>query len=112
MDLGKEFHPASKPNYNRRTPKRVNRGKFSAKIIQEILERDGYKCVKCGSYHLEKVPHHCQFKSQGGDNSKRNGVSICLKCHREAHSKREVREWFERYAEERFDENGDKKELS
>jgi len=105
MDLSVRAVP--KPSFNRRVPKRVNRGKFSAKTIKEIFERDGYKCVRCGSYHLESVPHHCIYKSQLGDNSKRNGVSICLTCHREAHTLKEVRKWFETWVEKNLDENGD-----
>lgn len=106
MDLG--FHPTPKPNHNRKTPKRVDRGKFSSKTIKEILERDNYQCVRCGHYHLESVPHHVIFKSQGGDNSKRNGVSICIACHVEAHKFKEVRKWFESWVEKNLDENGNR----
>ena len=110
MDLG--FNPAPKPQHNRRVPKRVDRGKFSAKTIKEILERDQFQCVRCGSTHLESVPHHIQFRSQNGLGIKRNGATICIACHREAHKYKEVREWFESWKERTLDENGDKKELS
>ena len=105
--LGKDFNPVSKPQHNRRTPKRVNRGKFSTDTIKAILERDDYQCVRCGSRYLESVPHHITFKSRGGTGVKRNGVTICLDCHREAHATREVREWFEKWRERTLDENGD-----
>jgi 5-methylcytosine-specific restriction endonuclease McrA len=97
-----------KPNHKRRVAKRADRGKFSKKTIQEILERDNFQCVRCGSHHLESVPHHIIYKSQGGTGHKRNGVSICLSCHRKAHRFKEVREWFEQYADKHFDENGDR----
>jgi 5-methylcytosine-specific restriction endonuclease McrA len=103
-----ELRPVPKPSFNRRVPKRVDRGKFSAKTIKAILERDNYLCVRCGSYHLESVPHHCQYKSQGGQGTKRNGVSICLDCHREAHALKEVRKWFESWVEKNLDENGER----
>lgn len=98
-----------KPKHSRRVPKRVDRGKFTTKTIKEILERDNNQCVRCGSYYLESVPHHVKFKSQGGTGHKRNGVSICISCHREAHIKKEVREWFEQWVENNLDENGDRK---
>jgi 5-methylcytosine-specific restriction endonuclease McrA len=108
--LGKEVNSYSKAqqtNHIRRTPKRVDRGKFSAKTIKEICERDGYQCVRCGSYHLEKVPHHIIYKSQGGLGEKRNGASICIECHILAHKLKEVREWFEIWRDKTLDENGD-----
>ncbi|MEH7355094.1 HNH endonuclease [Neobacillus drentensis] len=106
MDLSVRAVP--KPSHKRRVPKRVNRGKFSAKTIKEIRERDNDQCVRCGSYHLEAIPHHVVYKSQLGDNSKRNGVSICLTCHREVHDHRKVRKWFEAWVEKNLDENGDR----
>jgi 5-methylcytosine-specific restriction endonuclease McrA len=109
MDLG--FHPYSKSEQlkgKRKAPKRGDKGKFSSKTIKEILERDNYQCVRCGSYHLEAVPHHVIYRSQGGEGIKRNGVSICLSCHREAHKLKEVRKWFEDWVERNLDKNGDK----
>jgi 5-methylcytosine-specific restriction endonuclease McrA len=105
--LGKDFAPVPKPQHKRRTPKRVDRGKFSIKTIREILERDDYQCVRCGSRYLEAVPHHITYKSQGGLGTKDNGVTICLDCHKEAHTTREVREWFEKWRERTLDKNGD-----
>lgn len=106
MDL--TFSPCQKPSHNRRVKKRVDRGKFSAKTIKEILERDNFQCIRCGSYQLESVPHHTTYKSAGGLGTKRNGVSICLDCHRQAHALKEVREWFTDYVEKNFDENGNR----
>ena len=106
-----EWNPAPKPSHNRRVPKKVDRGKFSPKTIKEILERDNFQCVRCGSYNLEKVPHHITYKSHGGLGTKRNGVTICIQCHQEAHKYKEVREWFESWRSRTLDENGDKREL-
>jgi 5-methylcytosine-specific restriction endonuclease McrA len=105
--MGVGFNPAPKPRHNRRVLKRIDRGKFSAKTIQEILDRDNYQCVRCGSRYLESVPHHITFKSQGGLGTKNNGATICLDCHREAHTKREIREWFEDWRDRTLDKNGD-----
>jgi 5-methylcytosine-specific restriction endonuclease McrA len=105
-----EYNPYPKSqqtNHNRRTPKQKDRGKFSPKTIKEICERDNYQCVRCGSYYLEKIPHHVFYKSQMGQGVKRNGVSICINCHREAHALKSVRKWFEEWVEKSLDENGD-----
>jgi hypothetical protein len=92
------YNPTPKPSHKRRTPKRVNRGKFSAETIKHIFERDEWRCVRCGaSRDLESVPHHIRFKSQGGLGTKDNGATVCRSCHRLAHKERAVREWFEDY---------------
>lgn len=72
---------------------------FTPKVKQEIFERDNYQCVRCGSYYIESVPHHIYFKSQGGSGEANNGATVCRECHTLAHSKREVRQWFERFKE-------------
>lgn len=87
----------------RKEPKRGARGKFSTKTIRTIFERDGGRCVRCGTYQdLERVPHHIIYKSQGGLGTVDNGATVCRSCHCEAHSKESVRRWFERYREERL----------
>jgi 5-methylcytosine-specific restriction endonuclease McrA len=104
-----ELRPVEKPNHKRRVQKRVDRGKFSRKTIQEILERDEYKCVRCGSYQVEAVPHHIIYKSQGGLGEKRNGVTICRDCHTWAHnSKKKNNVWFEKYRDKNFDPEGNR----
>lgn len=108
MGMTDKVRAVPKPRHKRRVPKRVDRGKFSAKTIKEIRERDNYQCVRCGSYYLESIPHHVIYKSQGGHGTKRNGVSICRDCHNEAHAIKAVRKWFEDWVEKNLDENGDR----
>jgi 5-methylcytosine-specific restriction endonuclease McrA len=87
-----------KPQHERRTPKRVDIGKFSPLTTKHIFERDNHSCVRCGTSHdLESVPHHIIYKSAMGLGEKSNGCTICRTCHREAHSLRKVRQWFEQY---------------
>lgn len=105
-----EFHPVPKPQHNRRVPKRKDRTNFSAKTIKDILERDLYQCVRCGSHHLESIPHHVIYRSQLGEGSKRNGVTICLECHKWAHlSKKHHNEWFSRWVDLNLDMDGNLK---
>lgn len=103
-------YPKSKQlQHTRRTPKRVNRGKFSEQTKNHIFERDGFKCVCCRrSTNLESVPHHIIFKSQGGRGERDNGVTVCRPCHDWAHGKaygpngeekKDGRKWFEDYRE-------------
>jgi 5-methylcytosine-specific restriction endonuclease McrA len=95
-----------KPSYGRGKPKRGNRGKFSVKVTREIGERDSWRCVRCGSYYVESVPHHVIYKSQGGPGTVDNGVTICRNCHDWAHGLHsgpsgepaaDGRKWFEQY---------------
>lgn len=118
--LGNDWNPVSKESqlkHNRKQPKRGQGGKFSDKTIQEIHERDGHRCVKCGSYQIEKTPHHIIFKSQLGKGIKRNGCDVCRACHDWAHGKRkgpngepakDGRQWFVDWMESNLDESGNK----
>lgn len=101
-----EFLPYSKEQQlgKRKTKKNSD---FSPKVKREIFERDQWRCVRCGSHYLEKVPHHIIFRSQGGTGEKRNGASVCNECHREAHSNDQVRRWFEKWRDKYLDHNGD-----
>ena len=81
----------------RTKPRRGVSSRFSTKTIKSIIERDGGRCVRCGSHYIESVPHHVIFRSQGGPGTVDNGVCICRPCHDLAHSKRDIRKWFEDY---------------
>lgn len=99
-----------KPNHGRRVAKRKERTNFSQATIKAIFERDHYQCVRCGSYHLESVPHHVVYRSQLGEGTKRNGVTICRMCHDWAHmSKKKNNEWFNRWIEVNLDSEGNLK---
>ena len=47
-----------------------------------VLERDGYKCVKCGSYENLHV-HHKVPVSIKPDHSEDNLITLCIHCHSE-----------------------------
>lgn len=59
--------------------------------LEGVFNRDGCKCVLCGtSYSLERVSHHCFFKSEyfkRDRDSPWNLVTICMSCHRGIHFK-------------------------
>lgn len=97
----------AKPSHKRKAEKRSKSSRFAPKTIKEIFERDSYRCAKCGSTGpLEEIPHHVIFRSQLGKGTKRNGVTICINCHREVHRSDQLRRWFEDWVELNLDENG------
>lgn len=101
MDLFKEpvrgVSKESQLQKKRLNPRRGVAGKFSTKTIKLIVERDGGRCVRCGSHQIESVPHHIIFRSALGKGTVDNGVCVCTDCHILAHSFRSVRKWFEEY---------------
>lgn len=62
---------------------------INKKTKLEVYERDKSKCVFCGNMEmLERVPHHCFFRSSyfGKDRDDAfNLILICQECHRIIH---------------------------
>jgi 5-methylcytosine-specific restriction endonuclease McrA len=53
-------------------------------LRNQVLRRDGWRCQACGTmYNLEV--HHKEFRSQAGDDSEQNLITLCAGCHAEAH---------------------------
>ena len=61
-----------------------NKGDFS-KWSEYVKDRDGYKCVLCGSNENLHV-HHIKPISEGGKDNPRNLVTLCEKCHTTVHN--------------------------
>jgi 5-methylcytosine-specific restriction endonuclease McrA len=51
---------------------------------REVLQRDGWRCQTCGSLKNLQV-HHKMFRSQLGDDSEENLVTLCSACHNHLH---------------------------
>jgi hypothetical protein len=47
---------------------------------EKVFERDGHRCVKCGSRSSLSVDHIVN-RSQGGDSLMDNLQTLCLTCH-------------------------------
>ena len=63
------------------------------KIIKAILERDGSICQYCGRQGVNI--HHIVPAGIGRKrlHIKENLITLCLDCHREAHTSKDMREW-------------------
>jgi 5-methylcytosine-specific restriction endonuclease McrA len=56
-------------------------------LRQEILRRDGWQCQYCGQRRDLQI-HHIEARSQLGDDSEVNLITLCAGCHRSIHRKR------------------------
>ncbi len=50
------------------------------RLRAQVLRRDGWRCQICGS-KLNLEVHHQEFRSQGGDDSEENLITLCTVCH-------------------------------
>jgi len=62
---------------------RIDPGSFE-RLRQQVLRRDGWTCQHCGTKSNLEV-HHKEFRSQGGDDSEPNLITLCFACHSLAH---------------------------
>ncbi len=54
------------------------------KLVEFVMERDGYKCRVCGS-RQNLQGHHVVFRSHGGQDTPQNLLTTCLDCHESIH---------------------------
>ena len=65
-----------------------------------VLERDNWRCRKCGEEALEALTlHHVKYRSHGGGHEAENLCTVCWPCHRLIHLKiltvaRVMGQWF------------------
>jgi 5-methylcytosine-specific restriction endonuclease McrA len=55
------------------------------RLHQKILKRDSWRCQGCGSLRGLEV-HHIRSRSQSGDDSEDNLITLCADCHRAIHA--------------------------
>lgn len=63
------------------TPLIIARTVIPESLRNEVYERDGYKCVKCGNTHDLQLDHKLPF-SKGGRTEKNNLQTMCKACNR------------------------------
>jgi 5-methylcytosine-specific restriction endonuclease McrA len=54
-------------------------------LQRKILERDGWRCQACGSPRGLEV-HHIERRSQSGNDSEGNLITLCCDCHKAIHA--------------------------
>ena len=65
--------------------KRIKLGKqVYRRLMKRVLERDGWRCRKCGSLKDLQV-HHKIRRSQQGHDALGNLVTLCVYCHMAEH---------------------------
>jgi len=53
-------------------------------LRQQVLRRDSWRCQSCGTMSNLEV-HHKEFRSQSGNDSEANLITLCTACHHETH---------------------------
>jgi 5-methylcytosine-specific restriction endonuclease McrA len=68
---------------NRTRPKRP-RLRLDLEVYEQLrqraLQRDAWRCQGCGTRTNLEV-HHQEFRSQGGEDSEQNLITLCVACH-------------------------------
>jgi 5-methylcytosine-specific restriction endonuclease McrA len=54
-------------------------------LRQQVLRRDGWRCQLCGTMTNLEV-HHKEYRSQSGDDSEQNLITLCATCHAIVHA--------------------------
>lgn len=79
-----------KPRKGAATAARRSRKRAADRVLSKhaatVRERDGHRCRVCGSTNELHV-HHIRYRSQGGDHSPSNLVTLCRVCHEKVHAK-------------------------
>jgi 5-methylcytosine-specific restriction endonuclease McrA len=53
-------------------------------LRQQVLKRDNWRCQSCGRRETLEV-HHRKMRSQGGDDSDVNLITLCHSCDANEH---------------------------
>ena len=60
--------------------KRTKACDITKKVKDAVWERDGHRCILCGSYQAMPNSHYIK-RSQGGLGIEENITTMCLTCH-------------------------------
>lgn len=79
-----DIHKISNPNVKRWEYQNGNqKGFYNVKTY--VLHRDNYQCQKCKTKKGKLHVHHIVFRSNGGNNSPSNLITLCKSCHNKLH---------------------------
>jgi 5-methylcytosine-specific restriction endonuclease McrA len=61
--------------------KRIKLGKEAyRRLMRRVLDRDGWRCQKCGSLEHLQIHHKLERSAQGND-AVANLITLCAHCH-------------------------------
>lgn len=71
-----------------RIPAKSSRLRLAPELYEnlrdQVLRRDGWRCQSCGAPSNLAV-HHKKLRSQSGDDSEQNLITLCTACHSIVH---------------------------
>jgi 5-methylcytosine-specific restriction endonuclease McrA len=76
-----------RPNGSQPAPLRLDPVSYE-NLRQQVLCRDGWRCQSCGTMSNLEI-HHKLFRSQSGEDSERNLITLCVCCHERMHMRTE-----------------------
>jgi 5-methylcytosine-specific restriction endonuclease McrA len=76
-----------RPNGSKPAPLRLDPVSYE-NLRQLVLRRDGWRCQSCGRISNVEI-HHKLFRSQSGEDSETNLITLCVRCHQRMHIRRE-----------------------
>ena len=68
----------------RKQPRLRLEAKQYEQLRLQVLRRDSWRCQGCGTMSNLEV-HHQEFRSQSGDDSEQNLITLCAACHAGVH---------------------------
>jgi 5-methylcytosine-specific restriction endonuclease McrA len=54
------------------------------RLREQVLRRDSWRCQSCGTRSSLEV-HHKELRSQSGNDSEQNLITLCVACHSLVH---------------------------
>ncbi len=74
------------PTARARRARRAKRQREAKSVYQQVDARDGCICRSCGDFRGDwRQQHHITYRSQGGEETTANLVTLCSSCHTAVH---------------------------
>jgi 5-methylcytosine-specific restriction endonuclease McrA len=83
-DVQVDINRLNNPNVQGKQYQQSNRLDENLRIA--TLMHDKYQCVSCGKKNVQLQAHHIVPQCQGGKDTIKNLITLCLKCHQKVHS--------------------------
>lgn len=86
--------------------KRTKALDITKKVKDTVWERDGERCIRCGTHCAMPNAHYIP-RSKGGLGIEENIVTLCIKCHYEydeTFKREEIGSFIERYLKKKYPE--------